>query len=270
MPDWVDAMLVIYLLLGGVAGLLAGLLGIGGGLVIVPVLAWIFSASGFAAGSLMQLAVGTSLATIVITSLSSLLAHHRRAGVRWPLVWQLSGGIVFGAWLGAVLAHYMPSQSLARLFGVFELLVAAQMLFGRPPAEHRTVAGRSKNLLAGGVIGVVSAILGIGGGTLTVPWLAWHNVPMRQAVGTAAACGLPIALAGTLGFAVAGWQNSELPAASTGYVYWPAVLAIGISSVVVAPLGARLAHRLPQRILKRIFALFLALLGLLMLGFLSA
>jgi uncharacterized membrane protein YfcA len=178
----------------------------------------------------------------------------------------LSLGIVFGAWLGAAIAHYMPSQSLARVFGVFELLVAAHMLFGKPPAAHRGAPDKSRNLAAGGIIGVVSAVLGIGGGTLTVPYLAWHNIPMRQAVGTAAACGLPIALAGTVGFIVAGRQAGNLPAFSSGYVYWPAVAAICVTSVLAAPLGARLAHTLPQNALKKIFALFLAGLGILMIG----
>jgi uncharacterized membrane protein YfcA len=259
-------MLMTCLILGGFAGLLAGLLGIGGGLVIVPILAGIFSAQHFPAGILMQLAVGTSLATIVVTSLSSLRAHHQRGGVLWPLVWQLSLGIVFGAWLGAAIAHAIPSQSLARLFGVFELLVAAQMLLGKPPAVHHQVSGRSKNLAAGGIIGTISAILGIGGGTLTVPYLSWHNIPMRQAVGTAAACGLPIALAGTVGFIVTGWQTSHLPDYSSGYVYWPAVAAISVTSMLAAPLGVRLAHTLPQKTLKKIFALFLVALGVLMLS----
>lgn len=259
-------MLFSYLLLGGFAGLLAGLLGVGGGLVIVPVLAGLFTAQGFSSDYLMQMAVGTSLATIVVTSLSSLFAHHRLGGVNWSLMRQLSLGIVAGAWLGATLAHNLPGQSLARIFGIFELLVAVQMLLGRPPAAHRETPARFRNLFAGGIIGAVSAVLGIGGGTLTVPYLAWHNIPMRQAVGTAAACGLPIALAGCLGFIVNGWQVGGLPAFSTGYVYWPAVLAIGLTSVLAAPLGARCAHSLPQVALKRVFALFLAGLGILMIG----
>ena len=259
-------MLLTYLVLGGFAGLLAGLLGIGGGLVIVPILAGLFSAQHFSAGILMQLAVGTSLATIVVTSLSSLRAHHQRGGVQWSLVWQLSIGIVLGACLGAAIAHNMSSHSLARIFGVFELLVAAQMLLGKPPAAHRNVPERSRNLVAGGIIGAVSAVLGIGGGTLTVPYLSWHNIPMRQAVGTAAACGLPIALAGTVGFIVAGWQTSYLPDYTSGYVYWPAVAAISVTSMLAAPLGAKLAHTLPQKTLKKIFALFLAALGVFMLS----
>lgn len=259
-------MLLTYLLLGGFAGLVAGLLGVGGGLVIVPVLAGLFSAQHFPLAILMQLAVGTSLATIVVTSISSLSAHHRRGAVHWPVMWQLSTGIILGAWLGAAIAHYLPSQSLARVFGVFELLVATQMLLAKPPKAHRELPARKRNLAAGGVIGAISAILGIGGGTLTVPYLVWHNIPIRQAVGTAAACGLPIALAGMAGFIATGWRVSDLPAWSSGYVYWPAVLAIGLTSVMTAPLGAHFAHRLPQPVLKKGFALFLAVLGVLMIG----
>ncbi len=259
-------MLLTYLVLGSFAGLVAGLLGVGGGLVIVPVLAGLFSAQNFPAGSLMQLAVGTSLATIVVTSIASLRAHHRRGCVNWPVMWQLSMGIVFGAWLGAAIAHNIPSQLLATLFGVFELLVAAQMLLGKTPAAHRQIPARNKNLAAGGIIGAVSAVLGIGGGTLTVPYLSWHNFSIRQAVGTAAACGLPIALAGTAGFILAGWQVRDLPAYSSGYVYWPAVAAICAASVLAAPLGAHWAHKLPQAILKKVFALFLAVLGVLMIA----
>ncbi|HHO68265.1 MAG TPA: sulfite exporter TauE/SafE family protein [Gammaproteobacteria bacterium] len=255
-----------YALLGLFAGLLAGLLGVGGGLVIVPVLAWLFALQGFPAAVLMQLAVGTSLATIVATSLSSIRAHHVRGGVVWPQVLQLGSGILAGAWLGAWIAHRMSSPALATLFGLFELGVAAQMAFGRPPAPHRGLAAAPVNAAAGGVIGAVSAVLGIGGGTLTVPWLAWHNLPMRQAVGTAAACGLPIALAGAAGFVASGWRVAGLPAGSSGYVYWPAALAVSAVSVLAAPLGARLAHRLPQRVLKRVFAGFVALLGVLMLS----
>jgi len=165
---------------------------------------------------------------------------------------------VLAVWLGGVL--------LAGLFGVFELVVAAQMALNRLPSVHRPAPGAARNAVAGAVIGALSALLGIGGGTLTVPWLVWHNVDMRQAVATSAACGLPIALIGALGFAVVGWQQPGLPPASTGYVYWPAVAMISIAGVLSAPFGARLAHRLAPQRLRRLFAVFLALLGVAMLG----
>jgi hypothetical protein len=256
----------LYLLLGVFAGGIAGLLGVGGGLIIVPILAVLFALQGFPPEYLMQFAVGSSLATIVFTSLSSMRAHHQRGAVNWTVMLQLSLGLLLGGWLGGVLAIWMGGLVLAGLFGLFELAVAAQMGFGRPPAAHRNPSGWIRNAFAGVVIGAVSALLGIGGGTLTVPWLVWHNVDMRHAVGTSAACGLPIALSGALGFIAVGLGQADLPAGSTGFVYWPAVIAISIASVLSAPLGARLAHRLDQARLKKVFAVFIALLGLLMLG----
>jgi len=255
-----------YAALGLFAGVIAGLLGVGGGLIVVPVLAALFTSLDFATQHLMQLAVGTSLATLVFTSLSSMWAHHRRGAVNWPLMRQLSSGIVLGGWLGAVLAVWLGGLLLAGLFGVFELVVAAQMAFGRPPAPHRTRPGRLRNLVSGALIGAVSALLGIGGGTLTVPYLVWHKVDVRQAVGTSAACGLPIALVGALGFAVVGWGRADLPAGSSGYLYWPAVVAISVTSVLGAPMGAWLAHRLQRQRLKSTFAGFVAVLGVFMIG----
>jgi len=255
-----------YALLGLFAGLSAGLLGIGGGLIIVPVLAGLFASQGFAAQHVMQLAVGTALATMVFTSLSSTWAHHRRGAVHWPLMRQLSIGIVMGGWLGGVLAVWLGGLLLAGLFGVFELLVATQMAFGKPPAPHRTAPGRLRNLVSGVLIGVVSTLLGIGGGTMTVPFLVWHNVDVRQAVGTSAACGLPIGLVGAFGFLVVGWGRADLPAGASGYLYWPAVLAISVTSVLGAPMGAWLAHRLQRQLLKSVFAGFVAVLGLFMIG----
>jgi uncharacterized membrane protein YfcA len=253
-----------YLALGCFAGVVAGLLGVGGGLIIVPVLTALYAAQGFAAEHIVQLAVGTSLATIVFTSLSSARAHHQRGAVRWTLVLQLSLGFVAGGWVGGWLAVWLGGTRLGLLFGLFEFMVAAQMGLGRPPAAHRGIPSVAMNGVAGTVIGAVSALLGIGGGTLTVPWLVWHNVAMREAVATSAACGLPIALAGAAGFALAGWQVSSLPSGSSGYIYWPAVAVVSLASVSCAPLGARLAHWLDPRRLKKVFAVFLACLGVAM------
>ncbi|MCW8959288.1 MAG: sulfite exporter TauE/SafE family protein [Gammaproteobacteria bacterium] len=251
--------------LGAFAGLLAGLFGVGGGLVIVPVLALLFAAAGIADEVLMHLAIGTSLATIVFTSISSVWAHQRRGAVRWEVVWQLTPGIVLGAWLGAALAERLSGDYLRYVFGLFELSVALQMGLNLRASPHRSLPGRAGMGLAGGVIGSVSAIVGIGGGTMTVPFLQWCNVPMRQAVATSAACGLPIAVAGATGFLFSGWENSHLPPLSSGYLYWPAFAGIVVASVLFAPLGARLAHTIPAVQLKRFFALFLALLGVRML-----
>lgn len=250
-----------YAGVGAFAGLLAGLFGVGGGLVIVPVLALLFARSGFAPELIMHLAIGTSLATIVLTSLSSVYAHHRRGAVQWPLVGQLAPGILLGAWLGAALADQLASEWLQVIFGVFELLVALQMGLNLRVSPHRGLPGRVGMGMAGGIIGTLSALVGIGGGTMTVPFLHWCNVAMRHAVATSAACGLPIALAGTAGYIVSGWETPGLPPLSSGYLYWPAFAGIVLASVLFAPLGARLAHSLPSGHLKRVFALFLALLG---------
>lgn len=254
--------LPIYLLTGAVAGLMAGLLGIGGGLVIVPALAFLFARTGFAVESLMHFAVGTSLATIVVTSIASLLAHHRRGAVHWPAVVRLTPGVLAGALGGAWLARQTSSPGLAVIFGGFEVLVALQLLLNVRPGAHRALPGRTAMALAGGVIGAVSALLGIGGGTLTVPYLLWHRVDIRTAVGTAAACGLPIALAGVLGFALGSGGDVATAGPRTGFVYWPAAGAIALASVPAAPAGARLAHHLPRRTLRLVFAGFLLLVGL--------
>ncbi len=257
--------LLTYLLTGAVAGLMAGLLGIGGGLIIVPALALLFASQGFAAETLMHFAVGTSLATIIPTSIASLLAHHRRGSVHWVVVRGLVPGIVLGALAGAWLARQVSSPGLAMLFGVFEILVGVHLLIGLQAGAHRSLPGVAGLGVAGAVIGAVSAILGIGGGTLSVPFLLWNRVDIRTAVGTAATCGLPIAIAGSVGFAISGWSAVEQPGLNTGFIYWPAVFLIALASVPLAPVGARLAHYLPRKTLQRVFALLLVLVGMKML-----
>ena len=257
--------LLFYLTLGLFAGVMAGLLGVGGGLIIVPTLAWIFHHQQVDDAIVMHLAIGTSLATIVVTSISSVRAHHRRGAVLWPIFWRLTPGIVVGAWLGAAIADALPSAVLSKVFAVFVLTVAAQMGFGAKPAPHRELPGTTGMLTAGGVIGAVSAIVGIGGGSLTVPFLTWCNIAIRQAVATSSACGLPIALAGALGFVVTGLNAAGRPDWSLGYVYGPALVGITLTSMLSAPLGAKLAHTLPTEMLKKVFAAFLTLVGVKML-----
>jgi uncharacterized protein len=257
--------LLLYLAVGAFAGTLAGLFGVGGGLVIVPVLVFVFKSQGISDALLMHLAIGTSLATIVFTAISSVRAHHRRGAVRWEVVRRLTPGIIVGALAGAVIADAMPTPVLRVFFAVFELTVAALLWWNRQPAPHRTLPGALGMNAMGGVIGALSSIVGIGGGTLTVPFLAWCNVHLREAVATSSACGLPIALAGALGFVVMGWGDAQLPALATGYIYWPAFAGIGVASVLSAPLGAKLAHTLPVASLRKFFALFLAALGVRML-----
>ncbi len=259
-----DAMLttlLLYLALGAFAGVMAGMLGVGGGLIIVPVLAWIFGRQQVSDALIMHLAIGTSLASIVVTSISSVRAHHQRGAVLWPAFWRLTPGIVIGAWLGAAVADVLSSAALTKIFAVFVLMVSAQMAFGAKPAPQRELPGAAGMAATGGVIGALSAIVGIGGGSLTVPFLIWCNIHMRQAVATSAACGLPIALAGALGFIVTGFNAADLPAWSLGYVYGPALIGVAFASMLTAPLGAKLAHTLPTDSLKKVFAVFLAAVG---------
>ncbi len=257
--------LLLYLLLGAFAGTMAGLLGVGGGLIMVPVLVFIFAQQGMSPEVIVHLAIGSSLATIVFTSMSSVRAHHAHRAVLWPVFWRLTPGILLGAWVGALIADALPADALRRVFAIFELAIAAQLAFAGKPAPHRTLPGTPGMLGVGGVIGALSAIIGIGGGSLTVPFLVWCNINVRNAVATSAACGFPIALAGSAGFIWAGWGETGLPAFASGYIYWPAVGGIVLTSMAFAPLGARLAHRLPTATLKRFFALFLATLGIKML-----
>jgi len=258
--------LLSYLISGAVAGLMAGLLGIGGGLVIVPALALLFLHQGFSADTVMHYAVGTSLATIILTSISSLLAHQRRGSVYWPAVRHMAPGILLGALASAWLAKQMSSTVLALVFGVFLLLVAGQLLLGAKPAPHRQLPGAVGLGATGGVIGLVSGLLGIGGGTMTVPFLLWNRVDIRLAVGTAATLGLPIAIAGTVGFVISGLHAAAQPGNNSGFIYWPAVAAVALASVPAAPLGARLAHYLPRVTLQRLFALLLVIIGVKMIS----
>jgi uncharacterized membrane protein YfcA len=250
-----------YVALGAFAGTVAGLLGVGGGLIIVPVLATLFARQDIESGIIMHLAVGTSLATIVVTSISSVYSHHRHGAVLWRIFWRLTPGILIGAWFGAWLASLIPTRDFKLIFGVFELLVATQMAAGiKPIASHRLPGGPGL-AAAGGLIGAVSAVVGIGGGSLTVPFLSWCQVKIHNAIATSAACGLPIAVAGATGFMVTGSQQTSLPNYASGFVYWPAFIGIVVASALFAPLGARLAHRLSIKILRNVFAGFLVCLG---------
>jgi uncharacterized protein len=255
--------LLAYLAIGALSGVLAGLFGVGGGAVMVPALMLLFGALGIGGDWMAHLAVGTSLATIIGTGAASTLAHHRRGGVRWDLVWPLAPGIVIGALAGAALAGWIPGLWLQRIFAVFLAYVGVRLLMtpAASVAASRPLPGRAGLAGVGSGIGMLSSLVGIGGGTLTVPFLSSRGIGMRQAVGTSAACGLPIAVAGALGFVLTGWGRAGLPAFSTGFVYWPAVLAMLVASMPVAPLGARLAHALPVALLKRLFGILLLLIA---------
>ena len=258
-------LLILFLALGVVAGLLAGTLGLGGGVVIVPALLMIFPLMDFPAAITAQQAVATSLATIIVTSISAVHTHHRLGAIRWPVAWPMAAGILLGAFAGAFLASALPSATLARLFGVFAMVVAVQMALSsrRPPATGpERLPAPPWLALAGGLIGTLSAIFGIGGGSMSVPFLSACRLKMQQAVAISAFCGLPIALGGVAGFILAGWQHPALPAGSLGFVYLPAAAGIVLTSFPLARVGARLAHRLPATTLKRVFAGALFLIGL--------
>lgn len=251
----------LYLFTGSVAGLLAGLLGVGGGLFIVPVLLFLLPATGVESQQLMTISVATSLCTIVITSLSSVIAHQKHQAIIWPVFWRFVPGIVLGALSGAIIADVVSQQLLKGLFAVSVILIALKMLLHLQPKATSEIPGFFGLSISGTLIGVLSAMIGIGGGALTVPLLNYWKTPMAKAVATSAACGLPIAIAGTVGFILAGLDQDDLPLYSSGYVYWPAVIGIISTSVLFAPLGAKFAHRISAPLLSKFFAFFLLIVG---------
>ncbi len=262
--------LLIFLVTGTIAGVLAGLFGVGGGLIMVPALAFVLPLQGFGPEVYMQSAIGTSLAVIGLTSISSTWSHHRRGGVRWPVFWRFSTGLAIGALIGAWVADQLSGDALKRIVAVGALLVSAQMFWKTfKPDSPRVDVPRDppapELLGAGGIIGLLSSLIGIGGGSLTVPYLTARGLPIHQAVGTAAAGGVPIAWAGALGFVITGWGHAELPGLHLGYVSLGAFAGLAVASVSTAPLGAKLAHSLSPPLLKRAFASLLCVIGLKML-----
>lgn len=246
------------LALGAFAGFLAGLLGVGGGMLMVPFVTWILSSRGVAPGLAVKMAIATSMATILFTSISSLRAHHRRGAVRWELVGRFAPGILAGSLLaGAGAFALLKGAVLATGFAVFVGFSATQMLLDKRPAPGRTLPGPLGLAGAGAGIGFLSGLVGAGGAFVSVPFMTWCNVPIHQAVATSAALGFPIALASTIGYVLAGWSLPAALPGAFGYLYLPALLCIASASVLTAPLGARAAHRLDVRQLKRVFALLL-------------
>jgi hypothetical protein len=256
--------LLIYLFVGAFAGTIAGLFGVGGGVVIVPALVFAFTLQGMPIEVLTHTAVGTSLATIVITSISSVKAHHQKGAVLWPVVAMLTPGICVGVWLGVQTAALISGAYLQLAIGCFLLLVSAQMGLGLKPAASRELPGRLALTGVGGIIGWVSALFGIGGGSMTVPYLSFCNVNMQKAVASSAACGLPIALVGAVSNGFSGFGHPAADEWATGYIYWPAFVGLAVASAPFAKVGAGLAHRLPADVLKRIFAAFLLCVGTIM------
>ncbi|MDR0806208.1 MAG: sulfite exporter TauE/SafE family protein [Enterobacteriaceae bacterium] len=259
--EWILA----YLMLGAVVGFMAGLLGIGGGGIMVPILTALFSAQGVPAEHLVHMALGTSMASIVFTAFASARAHHSHQGVLWQVVLKITPAILIGTLSATWIAAMIPTKALGIFFSCFMAYVAIQMVLNIKPKPSRQLPGAVGMSVAGLTIGGISALVAIGGGSLTVPFLTWCNVRIQQAIGTSAAVGLPIALSGALGYMINGWHAANLPDYTIGYVYLPAVVLISAVSYFTAPVGAKLAHRLPVAVLKKVFAGLLVLLSLKML-----
>ena len=254
----------VFPLLGVAAGVLAGLLGIGGGLVLIGALVWLLPAYGIPQEAAMHAALASSLASIVLTASSSARAHHRRGSVLWPTVWWMVPGLLLGGWLGSFVAVGLQGEVLRWCVALYCFLMAAQMAFGgrRGGTPHAGVVPTGLPMVAaGGGIGAVSAVVGIGGGSMTVPLLVWRGVVPVRAVGTSSACGIFIGLASATGYALHA-PAGVLPAHALGYVYLPAAIGIALASVLAAPLGTRLAHAISGAALKRVFAVFMVLVGI--------
>jgi uncharacterized membrane protein YfcA len=258
-------LVLVLLLMGTIGGFAAGLLGIGGGMILVPFITMIFTAKGFPSELVVHMAIATSLATILFTSMSSVRAHHAHGAVLWRVVKLLTPGIVVGSWIGPWIGKQMNASMMALVFGLFVAFSATQMLLNKKPAAVRDLPGAPGMFGAGGAIGVISGLVGAGGGFISIPFMTWCNVPIHRAVATSAALGFPIALIGTLSNIFFGWNEPGLPQYSLGYIYLPALVLIAAASMTMAPLGARTAHRLPVHKLKRIFAVILYALSAYML-----
>lgn len=245
---------------GCIAGVLAGLLGVGGGLIMVPVLSYLYADQLGGVAAALPFALGTSLATIVFTGSVSAYSHHRRGAVDWRVTATLAPGLIIGTLLAAAIAARIPGEALRIFFSLFVLIAAWQMWTNKRPAATQSLPSRASAASAGVIIGIVSGLVGIGGGTLTVPYLIWHGMAAQRAVAISAAGGIVIALAGTAGYAWHGPADAILPN-STGYILWTAVALLAVGSMSMAPLGAALAHRLPAARLKRVFALLLTLIA---------
>jgi uncharacterized membrane protein YfcA len=265
MMEWWPA----YLVIGVLAGFLAGLLGIGGGALIVPLLVFVFTAQGFPPEHLLHVALGTAMASIVFTSLSSMRAHNAHGAVDWRIARALAPGLLAGSFGAALLAGLIPTRPLAMLFTALVVFVGTQLLLDLKPSNTRELPASAGLFLAGTVIGGVSSLAAAGGAFLAIPFLAWCNVPLRRAIGTASATGFPIAVAGSAGYIAQGWRVAGLPEASLGYVHLPALGAVAMMSMLAAPFGARLAHRMPVKRLRMVFALmFYALAARMLAGLL--
>ena len=260
--EWIFA----FLFLGVVVGFMAGLLGIGGGGIMVPTLTSIFLAQGIPVEQVVHMALGTAMASIIVTSFASMRAHHQKGAVMWNVVKVMAGGVIIGTFAATFLATYMKSAQLAIFFAIFMAYVSIQMAIDKKPKPSRELSSPPALFGAGTFIGVISALVSIGGGSLTVPYLIWQNVDLKRAIATSAAIGFPLSIAGTVGYILNGFlQSSNATEMMVGFVYMPAVILISIMSYFTAPFGAKMAHTLPVGKLKKIFALLLMALSIKML-----
>ena len=251
-----------YISLGLFTGFTAGMLGIGGGLTIVPVLTFIYASQGnFPPTEILHMALGTAMATILFTSASSLRAHHQHQAVIWKVWFQITPGILLGTLLGTYFASQVSAKWLGLFFTGFTCFVALQLILNFKPKPSREIPGTVGVLAVGTFIGAISSLVSVGGAAITVPFLTWCNVRLQHAIGTSAAIGFPIAVGGTLGYMFNGWEHAGLPPWSLGYVYLPSLLWMVPASMLAAPLGAKLTHSLPVAILKRVFACLLITLA---------
>ena len=262
MPDLMAYWWVAYLAIGIFVGFFAGLLGIGGGTLLVPLLVFLFTAQDFPTDRILHLAIGTSLASIVFTSFSSIYAHNARGAILWPTVKQSSIYLIIGTFGGSFFAERLDAQVLAGVFVLFASYASAQLILGLKPKPTRTLPKSIGLGIGSGLIGMLSSLVGVGGGVITIPLMLMHNVPMRNAVGTSAALGLPIAIAGSFGYVWNGLEKTNLPDLSFGYVYLPALFGVVVGTFITVPFGAKLAHSMPVSRLKNIFAVILMVLAI--------
>jgi len=253
--------LIGYAAVGTFVGFLAGLLGIGGGMTLVPILAALFSAQAFTPDHTVHLALGTGMASVMFTSSASVREHHRLGSVDWTIVKRLAPTMVIGTLLSTLASGWVAQRTLALSFAVIVYGGAIQLMLGKRPSAARSLPGPAGTLAVGVVIGIICGLVSAGGAFLTVPFMLFCGVVMQTAIGTAAAVGIPVAIVGTIGYVASGWRVESLPEHSLGFVYLPALVALVVASTLTAPFGARAAHRLPVATLKRVFAGLLIVLA---------
>ncbi|MCL1141414.1 sulfite exporter TauE/SafE family protein [Shewanella gaetbuli] len=254
--------LAICLALGAIVGFLAGLLGIGGGLIIVPALLYILPWVGISSSQLTHVAIATSLSTIILTSLASARAHNKQGNIPWPLFKPILPGIIVGAVSAGFVAEMIPSEQLQQVFAIFVMLMAIQMAFPFKPKGEGELPSTAILFVVSILIALIAGMMGIGGGVLLVPFLSFCGLQMKQAVGFSSATGFLIAIAGSIGYIIAGINAPDLPTGTLGFIYLPALFGIIISSMIFAPIGVKMASTLPTPILKKAFAGLLLVVGL--------